>query len=95
MSTLNFNKLYSSSFEEKISNCIKTTKNPIVVIIGVIPYLDFGELSNYVLDKVTSTWNTKRWGITPSGLNGQYIWTDGANIYFSNSSTNSYYVLTE
>lgn len=53
MSTLNFNKLYSSSFEEKISNCIKTTKNPIVVIIGVIPYLDFGELSNYVLDKET------------------------------------------
>ena len=39
----------------------------------------------YILDKSTSTWNTKTWnGI--SSFSGDNIWTDGENIYYSNSS---------
>lgn len=42
--------------------------------------------SQYVLNKETSTWETKVWNGQFYGR-GDYIWTDGTNIYFSNSST--------
>lgn len=50
--------------------------------------------AHYVLNKATSTWETKTWnGI--SSLFGNYIWTDGTDIYYShnNGETFIHYVL--
>ena len=35
------------------------------------------------MDKTTSTWNEKTWGGVTTRFFGQYIWTDGTNIYYS------------
>ena len=45
--------------------------------------------NHYILDKSTSTWNTKTWSystVNPQ-LSGSGIWTDGSNMYYSNNYT--------
>ena len=43
---------------------------------------------NYVLNKLTNTWEEKNWnGLTY--INASYVWTDGDNIYYS-AGTNQY-----
>ena len=39
----------------------------------------------YILDKATSTWNTKTWN-GYSSITGSYVWTDGDYVYYSNAS---------
>ena len=41
-----------------------------------------GSEGQYVLNRETSTWESKTWsGVT--SIAGEYIWTDGENIYYS------------
>jgi len=40
---------------------------------------------HYILDKATSTWNTKTWDELTT-LYGWYIWSDGENIYYSENA---------
>ena len=41
--------------------------------------------TNYVLDKVTSTWEFKEWN-NWDDIDGEQVWTDGSNVYYSNGS---------
>ena len=48
----------------------------------------------YVLNKSTSTWETKTWsGLTD--FSGEYIWTDGDNIYYSPGTSSGQRVLNK
>lgn len=40
---------------------------------------------HYVLNKKTSTWETKIWNTTYDYITGNQIWDDGNNIYYSNA----------
>ena len=48
------------------------------------------------MDQETSTWQAKSWSGSTT-INGQYIWSDGENIYssYSNSSYNRQFVLNK
>ena len=52
-------------------------------------YLSDDEGGQFVLDKSTSTWNTKTWN-GYNNIYGECIWTDGDNIYCSYGSDNQY-----
>ena len=46
--------------------------------------------AQFVLNKSTSTWETKTWsGRGGSSIDGEYIWTDGRNIYYSYGNTHT------
>jgi hypothetical protein len=48
---------------------------------------------HYVLDKSTSTWNSKTWSDLPPNFKAEGVWTDGENIYFDYYG--SHYVLNK
>ncbi len=49
--------------------------------------------AQYVLNKGTSTWETKIWYGLDHNLTGRFVWTDGENIY--NSSNEVQYILNK
>ncbi len=56
-------------------------------------YCVYNNKTYYVLNKSTSTWSTKTFSGGPGYISVDRIWTDGYNIYYSDSSTQ--YVLNK
>ena len=86
---------YFTSLATKIRS--KTGKSATLTPSQMIPEIDavFEAGNNYgpalsstkcrAMTLSNSTWETKEFYISPPSITGQYVWTDGDNIYYSNS----------